>query len=164
MNDIFLDKETGETVRLSVDDAQTLGEGALVKLGYTHDEAVTITAHPVDAAMWGYEFAGLPRILVIADRPELKNPRLPVSIVKETPVSALLDGGNQVGYISLHRAVEVTLDKVRKSGVAIVGLRNSYFAGRNAYYLEKIARAGFAVVYFGSSTGLLSRRGQCKKF
>jgi LDH2 family malate/lactate/ureidoglycolate dehydrogenase len=163
MSDTLLDKDTEDTVRLSIEEAQALGEASLIKIGYTQEEATIITTHLVDASMWGYEFAGLPRILVIEKRPELKNPRLPVSIIKETPVSALLDGGNQVGYISLNRAVEIAIDKLRKSGVAIIGMQNSWFAGRNAYYLEKIARAGFAVVYFGSSTPTVVPPGALKK-
>ena len=147
MTDKLLDIDNDETVRLSVSEAQELGEKALLKLGFTPEEASIVATHLVDASMWGYEFAGLPRILVIAERPELKKPRTPVSIVRETAVSALLDGGNNVGYISLLRAVEVAIEKVRKSGVAVIGLRNSWFSGRNAYYMEKIARAGFAAIY-----------------
>ncbi|GAA4332427.1 Ldh family oxidoreductase [Pigmentiphaga soli] len=163
MNDTLLDQDTADTVRLSVDEARALGEAALRKLGYTPEEAAMVATHLVDATTWGYEFAGLPRILVIADRPELKKPRQPVSIVKETPVSALLDGGNHVGYVSIPKAVDVVLDKVRQSGVAVVGLRNSWFAGRNAYYLERIARAGHAVVYFGSSTPTVVPPGAARK-
>lgn len=152
MTDKLLDIDSEKTVRLSVNEAQALGEKVLLKLGFTPEEAAIVVAHLVDASMWGYEFAGLPRILVIAERPELKKPRTPMAIVKETPVSALLDGGNQVGYISYARAADIAVEKVRMSGVAVVGVRNSWFAGRNAYYLEKIARAGFAAISFGSST------------
>lgn len=152
MTDKPLDTDTGETVRLSVSEARELGETSLRKLGLTSEEATTVAAHLVDASMWGYEFAGLPRILVIAERPELKNPRVPVSIVRETAVSALIDGGNNLGYVSMPRAVEIAIDKVRKSGVAVMGLRNTWFTGRAAYYIEKIARAGFAAIYTASST------------
>jgi LDH2 family malate/lactate/ureidoglycolate dehydrogenase len=163
MNEVLLDNENEHSVRMQVDDAQALGEAALRSVGYNAEEAAIVTAHLVDAAMWGYEFAGLPRILVIADRPELKKPRQAVTIVKETPVSALLDGGNHVGYVSSLKAVEVAIAKVRQSGVGIVGVRNSWFNGRNAYYLEKIARAGYAVVYFGSSTPTVVPPGAKKK-
>jgi len=152
MTDKLLDTDSEATVRLSVSEAQELGEQALRKVGFTREEAATIAAHLVDASMWGYEFAGLPRIPVIAERPELKNPRTPLSIIKETPVSALLDGGNNVGYINILRAAEIAIDKARKSGIAIIGVRNSWFSGRNGYYLEKIARAGFAAIYTASST------------
>jgi LDH2 family malate/lactate/ureidoglycolate dehydrogenase len=151
MSEALLDKDTEDTVRLSQAEAQALGEAALQSIGYTSDEARKVTEHLVDASLWGYEFAGLPRIITIAERPETQHPRQPVTIVKETPVSALLDGGNHSGYYSSLTAVEVAIAKARQSGVAIVGVRNSWFNGRNAYYAEKIARQGFAVVYFGSS-------------
>jgi LDH2 family malate/lactate/ureidoglycolate dehydrogenase len=152
MTDQLLDTDSEETVRLSVSEAQELGEKALRKIGFTPEDATVIATHLVDASMWGYEFAGLPRIPIIAARPELKKPRTPVAIIKETPVSALLDGGNQVGYINILRAAEIAIEKVRKSGIAIIGVRNSWFSGRNAYYMEKIARAGFAAIYTASST------------
>jgi len=152
MTDKHLDTDSEATVRLSVSEAQELGEKALRNVGFTREEAATIATHLVDASLWGYEFAGLPRIPVIAERPELKKPRTPLSIIKESPVSALLDGGNNVGYINILRAAEIAIDKARKSGIAIIGVRNSWFSGRNAYYLEKIARAGFAAIYIASST------------
>ncbi|WP_234825194.1 Ldh family oxidoreductase [Cupriavidus necator] len=163
MTEKLLDTDNDDTIRMSVSEAKALGTDALAGLGYMREEAVVIATHLVDAATWGYEFAGLPRILVIAERPELKKPRTPVSIVRETAVSALLDGGNNVGYISLNRAVEVVIEKVRQSGIAIVGLRNSWFAGRNAYYLEKIAREGFATIYFGSSSPTVVPPGAMRK-
>jgi LDH2 family malate/lactate/ureidoglycolate dehydrogenase len=152
VTDKLLDIDSDATVRLSVSEATELGENALRKLGFTLEEAAIVTAHLVDASMWGYEFAGLPRILVIAERPELKKPRRPLSIIRETPVSAMLDGGNHVGYINILRAAEIAIEKVRKSGVAVIGVSNSWFSGRNAYYMEKIARAGFAAIYTASST------------
>lgn len=163
MTDKLLDIDSEDTVRLSVGDAQKLGEKALIKLGFTTEQAAIVTAHLVDASAWGYEFAGLPRILVIADRAELQKPRTPVSIVKETANSALLDGGNNLGYVALLRSVEVAIDKVRSSGIAIIGLRNTWFSGRNAYYMEKIARAGFAAISIGSSTPTVVPPGAARK-
>lgn len=151
MTDQLLDAETDDAIRVSVADAQGLAERALATLGYSAEEATTIATHLVDASMWGYEFAGLPRILVIAERAELKRPRVPLSVVKETPVSALVDGGNNIGYVTMPRVAELAIEKVRHSGVAMIGMRNSWFAGRNAYYLENIARAGFGAIYAGSS-------------
>src|SRR6476469_6716301 len=163
MTEKLLDIDGDQTVRLSVTAARNLGEGALRKLGFSPEDAAIVATHLVDASMWGYEFAGLPRILVIAERAELKKPRRPLSIVKETAVSALLDGGNQLGYISVCRAAEIAIEKVRNSGVALIGLRNSWFTGRAAYYVEKIARAGFAAIYVASSTPTVVPPGASRK-
>ena len=86
-----------------------------------------------------------------------------MTIVKETASSALLDGGNNLGYVALLRAVEVAIEKVRSSGIAIIGLRNTWFSGRNAYYMEKIARAGFAAISIGSSTPTVVPPGAARK-
>jgi LDH2 family malate/lactate/ureidoglycolate dehydrogenase len=163
MTDTLLDSDGEDTIRLSVGDARELAESALRKLGLSSQEAALVAEHLVDASMWGYEFAGLPRIVVIAQRPELKRPRTPVTIVKETASSALLDGGNNLGYVALLRAVEVAIEKVRTSGIAIIGLRNTWFSGRNAYYMEKIARAGFAAISIGSSTPTVVPPGAARK-
>ncbi len=75
----------------------------------------------------------------------------------------MVDGGNQVGYITLPQVAQIAIDKARTSGVGIVGMRNCWFAGRNAYYLETIARAGFAAIHFGSSTPTVVPPGATRK-
>jgi LDH2 family malate/lactate/ureidoglycolate dehydrogenase len=50
-------------LRLSVADARDLAEGALRSIGYHNDEARIIADHVIDAAMCGYEYSGLARIL-----------------------------------------------------------------------------------------------------
>lgn len=163
MNETLLDTVGEDSVRLSIDEARTIGERALATLGFSFEEASEITEHLLDCAMSGYAFAGLPRILIMADRQEIKAPRTPVSVVKETPVSAMLDGGNHVGYVSIMRAVEIGLEKAGTSGIALVGMRNSWFGGRATYYLEKIARAGFGAIYAVSSTPTVAPPGAKKK-
>lgn len=151
----LIDVDTEGKIRLSVDEAEELGRAALQGIGYTDEESRTITHHLVDNSLCGYEFAGLPRILAIADSPELQKPRHPVLVIHETPVSALLDGGNHVGYISVNEAVDVTIRKVKESGVAVVGVSNSWFSGRNAYYLERVARAGFVGIHVVSGPAMV---------
>ena len=45
------------------------------------------------------------------------------------------------------RATEIAIEKATRSGVSIVGVYNSYYSGRNAYYAEKITRAGFVTIH-----------------
>lgn len=151
----LIDADTPEKIRLQPEQAVQLGEAALRGIGYTEEESRIITHHLVDNSLCGYEFAGLPRILAIANSPELKKPRYPVKIIHETPVSAMLDGGNHVGYISVNAAAELAVKKVQASGIAVVGVANSWFSGRNAYYLEKIARAGYVGIHTVSGSPMV---------
>ena len=50
-------------LRLSVADARDLAEGALRGIGYRNDEARIIADHVMVAAMCGYEYSGLAKIL-----------------------------------------------------------------------------------------------------
>jgi LDH2 family malate/lactate/ureidoglycolate dehydrogenase len=136
---------------LPVAEARELGERALCAIGFDPQEAGIIADHLIDAALCGYDFAGLPRILTIAEDPRTREPRRPISVVRETGVSLLLDGGNHVGYYAVYRATERAIEKAQRSGVAIVGLHNSYLSGRNAYYLEKIARADLVGIHLASA-------------
>ncbi|RPI42167.1 MAG: Ldh family oxidoreductase [Betaproteobacteria bacterium] len=146
-----LDVDAPDTVRMSVAEATALGEGALRRLGYPAEEARIIVDQLVDNALCGYKFAGLPRILAIAGDRKTREARTPVRIVHETPVSAMLDGGNNVGYIAAYRAAEVAIEKVRAMGIASVGAYNSYYSGRNAYYVERIVREGYFAFHVASA-------------
>ena len=147
----MLDPDASDTIRLSVADAQKLGEATLRSIGYPADEASIIADQLIDNALCGYRFASLPRILAIADDARTGKPRTPVRVIRETPVSALVDGGNKVGYVAAYRGAEIAIAKARASGIAIVGVHNSYYSGRNAYYVERIVRAGLVAIHTASA-------------
>ena len=146
----YLDPDRPDAVRLSVDEARRFAEGALGRIGYAEDDARINVDQLIDNSLCGYRFAGLPRILAIAREAKTQKARSPVTIVRETPVAALLDGGNNVGYVAVYRGAEIAIAKARESGVAAVGIYNSYFSGRNAYYLERIVEAGLVGLHTAS--------------
>lgn len=147
----MLDPDRPDGVRLSVVEARELGEATLRRIGYPADEAAIITDQLIDNALCGYRFASLPRILAIADDERTGKPRTPVRIIRETPVSALVDGGNKVGYVAAYRGAEIAIAKAKASGIAVVGVHNSYYSGRNAYFVELIVRAGLVAIHTSSA-------------
>jgi len=148
---IMLDADRPDTVRLSVAEATALGERTLMRVGYSGEDARIIVDQLVDNALCGYRFAGLPRLLAIAGDERTGKTRAPVRTVHETPVSALIDGGNNVGYIAAYRAAEIAIRKGRQGGMASVGAYNSYYSGRNAYFVEKIVREGLVAFHVSSA-------------
>ena len=146
-----LDADRPDTVRLTPEEASAIGIRALGRLGYSPEEAKIIVDQLVDNSLCGYRFAGLPRILAIAGDEKGRAGRQPIRTVRETPVSALLDGGNDIGYIVAWRAAEVAIAKARTSGIACVGAYNSYYSGRNAYFVEKIVREGLVAMHVASA-------------
>lgn len=146
----FEKKAPQDVVRLSAAEAFELGVRAMLRLGYDEEAARIVAENLVDTSLCGYASAGLPRILNMADNPKHRQPRHPIRIDRETPTSALIDGGNNIGLYSAFRATEIAISKARTSGFALVGLYNSFYSGRNAYYLEMIAKADLIGIHLAS--------------
>jgi LDH2 family malate/lactate/ureidoglycolate dehydrogenase len=146
-----LDPDGPDRIRLTVPEAQQLGEATLRRIGYPADEAAIITDQLIENALCGYRFASLPRILAIAEDERTGKPRTAVRVIRETPVSALVDGGNKVGHVAAWRGAEIAIVKARANGIAVVGVHNSYYSGRNAYYVEHIVRAGLVAIHTASA-------------
>jgi LDH2 family malate/lactate/ureidoglycolate dehydrogenase len=131
----YLDPDRPGATRLSVAEARVLGEGALAHVGYSEDDARIVVDQLIDNSLCGYRFAGLPRILAIARDGRTQRDRTPVN----------------VGYVAVYRGAEIAIRKAKESGVAVVGVHNSYYSGRNAYFLERIVEAGLVGMHSASA-------------
>ena len=145
-------------LRLSVADARDLAQGALRGIGYDNDEARIIADHVVDAAMCGYEYSGLAKILNVAGA------ALPAAApihegVRETEVSLALDGGNKVGMLALFHAAQATIEKTAAHGIALVSLTDAWMSGRSAYYVEMIAKHRLVAIHTAASSALVAPPG-----
>ena len=147
-------------MKLTLRAARTLAIDALKGIDFD-DEAAAVTAdHLLDAALRGVTFGSLPRILAIAERiAATGDHRREMRIIRETPVSALLDGGDQVGYFVAHRATRLAIDKAKKSGIALVGARNTYYTGLFSYYLEMATREGLVAFAAGNGPPIVAPEG-----
>ena len=140
-----------DRVRLSAGEAQALAEQALGNIGYDAEEARIIAEHVLDAALCGYEYSGLPKILNVAEHPRLRQPRRPMRALRETSVSTLFDGGNNNGMVAMYRATQVAIAKATEHGFAAVGVNNSWMSGRSAHFVEMAARANLIGIHSVSS-------------
>ncbi|MGH7099586.1 MAG: Ldh family oxidoreductase [Stellaceae bacterium] len=141
-----------DRIHLSVAAARALAERALAGLGYDAEEAGIIADHVLDAALCGYEYSGLPKILNIPEHPRFRQPRRAMALVRESAVSALYDGGNNVGMLVLHHAARAAIAKTAAHGFAVLGVTNSWMSGRSAYYVEMIARADLVVIHTAAAS------------
>jgi LDH2 family malate/lactate/ureidoglycolate dehydrogenase len=134
-------------IQMTVAQARALGEAAMRGAGYDDDDARILTDHVLDAALCGYEYSGLPKLLNVVDAADFRLPRRPITVLRETGATALLDGGNNTGMVAAYRAAEATIKRAHANGLAIVCLANAWMTGRSAYYCEMIARAGLVVIH-----------------
>src|SRR5438046_8864416 len=146
-------------LRLSVADARGLAEGALRGIGYHNDEARIIADHVIDAAMCGYEYSGLAKLLNEVESEHFRLPRRSMEVLRETEVSLAFDGGNNVGMLALFHAAQATIKKTASHGIALVSVTDAWMSGRGAYYVEMIAKHGLVAIQTASSSPLVAPPG-----
>ena len=139
-------------VHLDVTAARELAAQVMRADGYAEREALIIADHVLDAALCGYEYSGLPKLLDAVEHKRARLPRTPLRVLRESPVSTLFDAGNNIGMFAMRDATQAAIDKAQASGIVLVGVNNSWMSGRSAYYCEMIARAGLiGIITVGSA-------------
>jgi LDH2 family malate/lactate/ureidoglycolate dehydrogenase len=140
-----------DRIRLTVAEARDHAERALRGIGYDPEEANIVADHAIDAALCGYEYSGLAKLLNIPEHRRFKEPRCPIRVLRETEVSVFYDGGNNVGMLAMYHAARAAIAKAATHGFAIVGVTNSWMSGRSAYYVEMIADANLIGMHTAGS-------------
>lgn len=158
-----LDPDGPDTIRLPVEDAENLASRALARIGLSPAEVACVAPHLVDAGLCGYASAGLARIPAIARTLEPDKARLPPRIERETPVSALIDGGHSLGYVAVLRATDIAAEKAALSGLAAVAVHNAWNSGRAGFYVERLARAGLVAIHTTSTPPLVVPPGAARR-
>jgi len=151
-----------ERIHLSVADAGDLSRRALLGIGYGADEAQIITNHVLDAALCGYEYSGLPKLLNIPGDERFVAGSTPMRVVRETDVSVLFDGGNKIGMLAMYDATRAAIERAQRHGFAVVGLTNSWMSGRGAYYVGMLAEAGLIGILTVSASRQVAPLGGAK--
>jgi LDH2 family malate/lactate/ureidoglycolate dehydrogenase len=140
-------------MRVSIQRAERLAQDSLGVLGYSAQECRTIANHLLDCELRGLEYAGLARILSIADRLSANSSRgEAMRITRESAVSAQLDGADKLGYLVGEEATRIAIGKARGSGIGAVGANNTWYTGMLSYYAEKVVAEGMVVMIASNAT------------
>lgn len=147
-------------IQLSLSDARELAIKALKSIKFNQEYAEITADHLIDAAMRGVTFGSLPRILSIAEKiNEEGDNRKPISVIRESPVSALIDGGDNVGYVVAYKATAMAIAKAKKTGIALVGAKNTFYSGLFSYYMEMATRENLVAFAIGNGPGIVAPEG-----
>ncbi len=140
-------------MHVSIAEARRLVEDAMRAAGHTGDEASIIADHLIDCELRGVGFGGLPRAVSILERIE-KMPlaKRPITVVRDTPVSAMVEGGDQAGYLVAHRATTIAIAKAKATGIGMVAANDTWYTGMFAYYMEMATREHLVAMAFGNAS------------
>src|ERR1700751_304767 len=117
---------SADRIHLGVAEAREHSERALRGVGYDAEEARIITDHAIEAALCGYEYSGLAKILNLPEPRRFQRPRSAMKVLRETEISTLYDGGNNVGMLVMYHAARAAIDKARDGGIAVIGVTNRW--------------------------------------
>lgn len=87
-------------------------------------------------------------------RADKLNIRAEPTVVKETPVSVLVDGGGGLGHPAGRRAMEIAIEKAKKTGIGVAAVRNSGHFGACGFYVLQAVDAGFIGMATTSASGI----------
>ncbi len=145
---------------MRIEEARTFAENALGALGYSEAEAAIVADHLVDCELRGLHYGGMPRLVSIAERLRRTGPPAePIAVARETPVSALVDGKDHVGYLVARKAMEIAIEKASAMGVAVVGGKDTWYTGMLSYFAEMAAARGLVSTIASNATPWVAPHG-----
>jgi uncharacterized oxidoreductase len=95
----------------------------------------------------------IPQYLETIERGELV-PAAVVELVRETSITAVVDGHWGFGQATMSKAVDVVLEKAGEHGLAAVTVRNANHIGRLGSYVDRIARQNMIALLFVNAVGI----------
>lgn len=129
---------------LTFDMEKTIIRTLLQKLGASGEEANATAEVLAEGDLRGFASHGLlrlPYILRALKRGTIAA-KAEVKVVRETPATALIDGGHGLGHYVATRAMRLAIEKAKRQGVTAVGVYNSNHFGIAGYYAELAMREG----------------------
>ena len=147
-------------MRITLAEAETLAKSALATMGYGGGDAAIIAAHIMDCELRGLSYGGLARLLSVAERlGPAGASRTPIITLRETAISARLDGGDQIGYLVAEKATTMAIAKAEANGMAVVGANNTWYTGMLSYYAERAVAKDLVVFIASNATPWVAPQG-----
>jgi len=106
------------------------------KLGLPEQDRNILADALVAADLRGVDTHGIRTMIVYAKRYQHKslNPVPAIRVLRETPISAVIDGDNGLGHIVGYHAMKLAIQKARQTGIGMVAVRNSNHFGAAAFF------------------------------
>jgi LDH2 family malate/lactate/ureidoglycolate dehydrogenase len=146
-------------MELPIAEAKQLVCDVLTRYDVSDEHAAIVADHLVDAAAAGHPFAGLPRVLALVSNLKERPPARPIKVERRSANAAVIDGGGTNGYVTSLIGIDTAIDLARENGVGIVGISDTWFSGRLAYYVERAARAGMIAFHTANTMARVAPSG-----
>ena len=109
-----------------------------IKVGVPEDDAKICAEVLIDADKRGIDSHGIGRfkpIYIDRIKAKLQSPITQISITKESPTTAVIDGNNGMGMVIAKKSMDMAIQKAKKYGLGMTVVRNSTHYGFAGYYV-----------------------------
>ena len=122
-------------------DLRTLQRALYSAAGFPEDQAHIVADHLVDANLYGHDSHGVIRTpgYIRSIRSGGIKPVGELKIVRETPVSAVIDAERTIGIVVAHKAMQMATDRALEHTIGAVAVHQSSHIGRLGDYPPKAA-------------------------
>ena len=130
---------------------------AFLKFGFNKDECDIIVDVLLTSDLYGIESHGMQRLVRYhkgIEKGLIKVEAKP-EVVFETPVSAVIEGNDGMGQLLGHKAMTMAIEKAKKTGMAIVSVRNSNHYGIAGYYAKMACKEGLIGMSMTNSEAIM---------
>ncbi|MBQ2746456.1 MAG: Ldh family oxidoreductase [Clostridia bacterium] len=130
---------------------------AFLKFGFGEPECDIIVDVLLTSDLYGIESHGMQRLVRYhkgIEKGLIKIDAKP-EIVFETPVSAVIEGNDGMGQLLGHKAMSIAIEKAKKTGMAIVSVRNSNHYGIAGYYAKMACKEGLIGMSMTNSEAIM---------
>jgi uncharacterized oxidoreductase len=124
--------------------------------GSEADEAQIVADHLIGANLAGHDSHGVGMVLPYVRSLKAGELQLNqrISVVTDSDTLLVVEGNRGMGQSIAHQTMQLAIERARRNGVAIVGLRNSHHIGRVGHWAEQAIAAGMTSIHF---TNVVSR-------
>ena len=125
--------------------------------GFDEKESAQITDVLLAADLSGIESHGVQRLIRYHQEITSGFVKLDAQpeIIKETALSAVIEGNDAMGQTLSVKAMELAIEKAKKYGAGIVAVRNSNHFGIAGYYTQMAAKEGLAGICMTNTEAIM---------
>ena len=118
----------------------------------------------INAELVGAPSHGLSRLKMYCERIKKKviNPKPKIKINRISKSISHVDANNSIGFVAADIAIKTAIVNAKKTGIGLVGVKNSGHYGLSGYYAEQAVKKGLIVMIFTNAPPAVAPHGALK--
>jgi LDH2 family malate/lactate/ureidoglycolate dehydrogenase len=136
-----------------------------INLGLSYKHAEISSNCIIQAELVGAHSHGLARMKMYCDRIKKKliNPKPKIKIKKISHSISYIDANNSIGFVAADVGIKKAISNAKRTGIALVGIKNSGHYGLSSYFAEQAVQKKLAVLCFTNAPPAIAPYGAKKK-